>query len=87
MYHLEVVDVLKMSEDQAMASKLSLLREWVMQAVSDLPLRFWFSETGDVVMSLGQYIGIIEKMLSISREEKCDHTDSIRKMERSVIGK
>ena len=76
LYYLDVVDVLQMSEDLAMSSMLGLLRGWAMQAVSDLPFRFWLSETGEVVMSLGQYFDIIEERLSISREENCDCTDS-----------
>ena len=68
-YYLDVVDVLQMSEDQAFASRLCLLRGWALQAVSDLPFRFLLSETGGVVMSLGQYFDIIEKELSISREK------------------
>ena len=78
LYYLDVVDVLQMGEDLAMSSMLGLLRGWAMQAVSDLPFRFWLSETGEVVMSLGQYFDIIEERLSISREENCDCTDSIR---------
>ena len=75
---LDVVDVLQMSEVLAMSSMLGLLRGWALQAVLDLPFRFWFSETGEMVMSLGQYFDIIEERLSISREENCDCTDSSR---------
>ena len=51
MYYLDVVVVLQMSEDQAMASMLCLLRAWALQAVLVLLFRFWLSETGEVVMS------------------------------------
>ena len=67
-----------------MSSMLGLLRGWAMQVVSDLPFRFWLSETGEVVMSLGQYFDIIEERLSISREENCDHTDNSRSRGRNV---
>ena len=36
-------------------------------------------------MSLKQYFDIIEKRISIRREENCDCTDSIRSRGRSVI--
>ena len=78
LYYLDVVDVLQMIEDLAMSSMLGLLRGWALQAVLDLPFRFWFSETGEVVMSLEQYFDIIGERLSISREENCDCTDSSR---------
>ena len=84
LYYLDVVDVLQMSEDLAMSSMLGLLRGWAMQAVLDLPFRFCFSETGEVVMSLEQYFDIIEERLSISREENCDHTDNSRSRGRNV---
>ena len=76
LYYLDAVEVLQMSEDQAMGSMLYLLRGWALQAVLDLPFRFWLSETGEVVMSLGQYFDIIEKRLSTSREENCYGTNS-----------
>ena len=78
LYYLDVEDVLQMSEDLDMSSMLGLLRGWALQAVSDLPVRFWLSETGEVVMSLGQYFDIIEERLSISREKNCVCTDSSR---------
>ena len=84
MYYLDVVDVLQMSEDQAMLSMLGLLRGWALQAVLDLPFRFWLSETGEVVISLGQYFDIIEERLSLSREENCDRTHSSRSRGRNV---
>ena len=56
----------------------SLLRAWALQAVSDLPYRFWLSETGVVIMSLEQYFDIIERNLLLSSEENCDRTDIIR---------
>ena len=74
-----------MNEDQAMAPMLCLLRGWELQAVSDLPFRFWISETGKVVMYLGQYFDIIGERLSISWQENCDRMDSIRCRGRSVI--
>ena len=52
-----------MSEDQAMASMLGLLRGMALQAVSDLPFTFWLSETGERKISLEQYFDIIEKKL------------------------
>ena len=60
LYYLDVVDVLQMSEDQAMSSMLGLLRGWALQAVLDLHFRFWLSETGEVVMSLEKYFDIID---------------------------
>ena len=49
-----------------------------LQAVLDLPFRCWLSETGEVLISLGQYVDIMEKRLPKSREQDCDRTDSIR---------
>ena len=85
MYYLEVVQVLQMSEDQATTSMLCLLRGWSLQAVLKLTFRFWLSETGEVVLLLGEYLDIIERGLSICREENCDHANTIRSKERSVM--
>ena len=74
-----------MSEDRAMASMLSLLRGWELQAVWDLPFRFWLSETGEAIMSLGQNFDIIEATLSLSRGENCDRSYSIRSRGRNVM--
>ena len=84
MYYLDVVDVLQLTNDQAIASLLSQLRGWALQVVLDLPFRFWLSETGEVVMLLGQYFDIIEKRLSLVWEENCDCTESIKSRGRSV---
>ena len=65
LYYLDVVDVSQMSDDLAILSMLGLLRGWALQAVSGWPFRFWFSETGEVVMSLGQYFDIIDERLSL----------------------
>ena len=73
-----------MSEDLAISSMLGLLRGWALQAVSVLPFRFWLSETGEVVMSLGQYFDIIEERLSISKEHNCNRTHSSRSRGRKV---
>ena len=83
-YYLDVVDVLQMIDDQAMLSMLSQLRGWALQAISDLPFRFCLSETNEIVMSLGQYFGIIEMKLSIIRKN-CDRTDTIRIRGRIVM--
>ena len=83
--YLDVVDALQMSEDQSMLSMLGLFKGWAVQAVSDLPLGFWLSETGEVVMSLGQYFHIIEKNLSISREQNCDCRNSSRSKRKSAM--
>ena len=66
---------------------LCLLRGggWALQAVSDLPFRFWLSETGEVIMSLEKYLDIIEKRLTLSREENCNSTDSSRSRGRRVV--
>ena len=85
LYYLDVREVLQMNEDQAMASVLCLLSGWALQAVSDLPFRFWLTVPGEVVMSLGQYLDIIEVRLSLSRGENCDHTDCVRSRKASVI--
>ena len=77
MCYIDVVEVIQMSGDPAMASMLCLLRGWVLHAVSYLPFRFWLSETGEVVMSLEQYFGIIENRLSLRKEENSDRIDSI----------
>ena len=84
LYYLDVVDVLQMSEDLAMSSMLGLLRGWALQAVLDLPYRFWFSETGEVVMSLEQYFDIIDERLSLIKGKNCDHTDSSRSRGKNV---
>ena len=68
-----------------MASMLGLLRAWALQTVSELPFRFWLSETGEVVMSLEQQFHIIEKRLSIGREENCNRRNSSRSRGRSVM--
>ena len=70
-----------MNEDQAMVSMLYLLRGLAFQAVWDLPFRFWLSEIGEVIMSLGQYFEIIEVRFNLSRGENCDRNDSIRVQE------
>ena len=67
-----------MKEDQAKASMFCLLRGWALQAVSDLPLRCWLSETGEVVMSLEQYPDIVEKKLTLGSEDIFNPTDGIR---------
>ena len=85
MYYLDGVDVLQMNEDQVMSSLLVLLRGWALQAVWDLPFRFWLSEKGGVVMWLGKYFDTIETRPSIGREENCDRTDSGRNVGGSVI--
>ena len=84
LYYLDVVDVLQMSEDLAMSSMLGLLRGWALQAVLDLPFRFWCSETGEVVMSLEQYFDIIDERLSLIKGKNCDHTDNSRSRGRNV---
>ena len=84
LYYLDVVDVLQMSEDLAMSSMLDLFRGWALQAVLDLPFRFWFSETGEVVMSLEQYFDNIDGRLSLIKGKNCDHTDSSRSRGRNV---
>ena len=83
--YLDVVNVLQMSEDLAMSSMLGLLRGWVLQAVLDLPFTFWLSETGEVVIPLEQYFHIIEKRLSIGREENRNRKDSSRSRGRSIM--
>ena len=40
MYCLDVVEVLQMSENQAMVSMLCLLKGWASQAVSNLKSKF-----------------------------------------------
>ena len=62
-----------------------LLRDWALQAVSDLPFRYWLSETGEVLMSSEQNFDIIEERLSFGRIQNCDRTDSNRCWGRSVI--
>ena len=84
LYYLDVVDVLQMSEDLALSSMLGLLRGWALQAVLDLPFRFWLSETGEVLMSLEQYFDIIDERLSLIKGKNCDHTDISRSSGRSV---
>ena len=84
LYYLDVVDLLQMSEDLAISSMLGLLRGWALQAVLDLPFRFWFLETGEVVMSLEQYFDIIDERLSLIKGKNCDHTDSSRNRGRNV---
>ena len=84
MYYLDVVDVLKLSENQAMSSIFCLLKDWALQAFSDLPFRYWLSETGEVLMSLEQNFDIIEERLSFGRIQNCDRTDSNRCWGRSV---
>ena len=69
MYYRDVVDLLQMNEHQAMASRLFQLREWALQVVLDLLFRFWLSESGVVIISLGQYFDIPEKRVSSSGEE------------------
>ena len=73
MYYPDVVDVLLMIDDQAISPMLCQLRGWALQAISDLPFRFWLSEINEIVMSLEQNFGIIEMKLSIIREN-CDRT-------------
>ena len=85
MYYLDVVDVLQTSEDQARSSMLCLLSGWALKAVSDLPVRFWLSESGEVVLLLGQHFDVIKKRISQSGEDKCGRTDSIRSRGRSVL--
>ena len=84
LYYLDVVDVLQISEDLAISSMLGLLRGWALQAILDLPFRFWFLETGEVVMSLEQYFDIIAERLSLIKGKNCDHTDSSRSRGRNV---
>ena len=84
MYYLDVVDVLQMSEDLAISSMLGLLRGWALQAVLDLHFRFWFSETGELVMSLEQYFDIIDERLSLIKGKNCDHMDSNRSRGRNL---
>ena len=84
-HYIDVVDVLQMNEDQAMASVLCLLRGWALHAVSDLLFRFWMLETDEVVMSLRQYVDIIENMLSLCRKENCYRTDRIGISGKSLI--
>ena len=84
LYYLDIADVLQMSEDLAMSSMLGLLRGWALQAVLDLPFRFWFSETSEVVMSLEQYFDVIDGRLSLIKGKNCDHTDSSRSRGRNV---
>ena len=66
-----------MKDDQATLSMLDLLRGWSLQAVSELPFRFWLLETDQVVMLLGTN-DIIEKRLFLGREEYCERTEIIR---------
>ena len=51
--------MLQMSSEQAMLSVLCLLRGCALQAVLDLPSRFWLSEAGEVVVSLRQNFDMI----------------------------
>ena len=73
------------SDDQPIASMHSLLRGWALQAVLNLTFRFWLSETGKMVTSLGQLFDTIEKNFSLSKEEKCERTDRSRRRGGSVI--
>ena len=55
MYYLDVVDVVQMSEAQAISPMLSLLRGWELQTVSDFSFRFWLAEklcSGNVVRTI-----------------------------------
>ena len=45
--------------------------------VWDLPFRFWLSEFGEAITSLGQYFDINKEKLSLGRE-KINHTDSYK---------
>ena len=87
MYYFHVVDVLQLSKDQSIMSMLCLLTGWALQAVLDLHFSFWWSETDEGVMSLGQYLNIIEKRPSIGSEENCDRTDSSRNRGRKIMEK
>ena len=74
MYYLDVVDLLQMSEDQAMASMLCLLSGWSLEAVSDLAPGFWRS-----ARSLEEYLSFFDKrMLFAENTDCCEVQGSLR---------
>ena len=70
-----------------MSSTICQLTGWALKVVSEINFTFWLSESGEVLMLLELYFDIIVNRISLSREENCYHTDSIRSRGRSVIDK